>query len=276
MRVNRKNLFAAMALCMAAMGQAGAQDTFCNPLNLEYRFNLETGTYREAADPMVILYQGDYYLFASKSGGYWWSEDFADWHFVAPDKSLDIEKYAPAVWQIGEWMYYTSSESGAIYRSKNPKSGRWYKVCDNPHPWNDPWIFVDDDQRVYAYWGSGESGGISCCELDPDDNFKPLTEDVVCIKTNTEEHGYEVGGDNNESGNPWTEGAAMFKHEGKYYLTYAVPGTQLRSYCDGYYVSDSPMGPFTVGKNSPATFKSRGFVTGVGHGGLFTDKTGRI
>lgn len=276
MRVNRKNLFVAMALWMAAMGQAGAQDTFCNPLNLEYRFNLETGTYREAADPMVVLYQGDYYLFASKSGGYWWSEDFADWHFVAPDKPIDIEKYAPAVWQIGEWMYYTSSESGAIYRSKNPKIGRWYKVCDNPHPWNDPWIFVDDDQRVYAYWGSGESGGISCCELDPDDNFKPLTEDVVCIKTNTEEHGYEVGGDNNEGGNPWTEGAAMFKHEGKYYLTYAVPGTQLRSYCDGYYVSDSPMGPFTVGKNSPATFKSRGFVTGVGHGGLFTDKTGRI
>ena len=67
MRVNRKNLFAAMALWMAAMGQAGAQDTFCNPLNLEYRFNLETGTYREAADPMVILYQGNYCLFASKS-----------------------------------------------------------------------------------------------------------------------------------------------------------------------------------------------------------------
>lgn len=84
-----------MALWMAAMGQAGAQDTFCNPLNLEYRFNLETGTYREAADPMVVLYQGDYYLFASKSGGYWWSEDFADWHFVAPDKPLDIEKSCP-------------------------------------------------------------------------------------------------------------------------------------------------------------------------------------
>ena len=276
MKKNKKKIFAAMVLCMAGILQGEAQTSFCNPLNLEYRFNISDGKYREAADPMVILFQGDYYLFASKSGGYWWSEDFLDWHFVTPNKTLDIEKYAPSVWQIGEWMYYTSSESGAIYRSNNPKSGRWYKVCDNPHPWNDPWIFVDDDGRVYAYWGSGESGGISCCELDPNDSFKPLTEDVVCFGTNTDEHGYEVGGDNNEGGNPWTEGAAMFKHDGKYYLTYAVPGTQLRSYCDGYYVSDSPMGPFTVGKNSPATFKSRGFVTGVGHGGLFTDKAGRV
>lgn len=276
MKKNKKKIFAAMVLCMAGILQGEAQISFCNPLNLEYRFNISDGKYREAADPMVILFQGDYYLFASKSGGYWWSEDFLDWHFVTPNKTLDIEKYAPSVWQIGEWMYYTSSESGAIYRSNNPKSGRWYKVCDNPHPWNDPWIFVDDDGRVYAYWGSGESGGISCCELDPNDSFKPLTEDVVCFGTNTDEHGYEVGGDNNEGGNPWTEGAAMFKHDGKYYLTYAVPGTQLRSYCDGYYVSDSPMGPFTVGKNSPATFKSRGFVTGVGHGGLFTDKAGRV
>lgn len=274
--MKKSDFFAAACLWFAATFSAEAQTTFCNPLNLEYRFNVETGNFREAADPTVILFEGDYYLFASKCGGYWWSEDFLNWTFVTPSKAIDIEKYAPSVWQIGEWMYYTSSENGAIYRSNNPKSGRWYKVCDNPHPWADPWIFVDDDERVYAYFGSGDSGNISCCELDPNNKFKPLTEDVVCFRTDVEENGYEVGGDNNEGGNPWTEGAAMFKHDGKYYLTYATPGTQLRSYCDGYYVSDSPMGPFTVGKNSPATFKSRGFVTGVGHGGLFTDKEGRV
>lgn len=268
--------FAVWAVLAAGAVEAQAQETFCNPLNLEYRFNIETGDYREAADPAVIVFQGDYYIFASKCGGYWWSPDFVNWTFVKPNKAIDIEKYAPSVWQIGDWMYYTSSENGAIYRSHNPKKGTWSKVCDNPHPWYDPWIFVDDDGRVYAYFGCGQNGDISCCELDPDNRFQPISEDVVCIRTNTEEHGYELQGDNNEGGSPWTEGGAMFKHDGKYYLTYATPGTELRTYCDGYYVSDSPMGPFTVGANSPTTFKTLGFVTGVGHGGLFTDKAGRI
>lgn len=272
-----KSLILIAAALSLGAPQAGAQTSFCNPLNLEYRFNLDEGTYREAADPVVIIFDDDYYIFASMSGGYWWSSDFANWTFVEPDGSLgDIELYAPSVWEYNGKLYYTTSTSGDIYCTSNPKKGHWVKYCDNPHEWNDPWIFVDDDERVYAYFGCAENGDISCCELDPSHYYSPLTDDIVCIETNTEENGYEVGGDNNEDGDPWTEGSAMFKYNGKYYLTYATPGTQLQTYCDGYYVSDSPTGPFTRGDNSPCTYKSLGFVTGVGHGGLFTDKAGRV
>jgi xylan 1,4-beta-xylosidase len=253
-----------------------AQQTACNPMNLSYRFSLEDKNYREAADPMVVVYQDTYYLFASKSGGYWWSDDLRVWNFVAADNSIDIERYAPSAWVMNGWLYYTSSSSGDIFRTLDPKSGHWQKVCANPHPWNDPWLFLDDDGRLYAYFGSSEMGTINCCQLDTA-SFKPLTDDVVCISTDTLNNGYERCGDNNLADAPtWTEGSSMLKYKGKYYLTYATPGTQARTYCDGYYVADRPMGPFRLMDNSPLNHKSRGFVTGLGHGGMFVDKQGQL
>jgi hypothetical protein len=41
------------------------QTTICNPLNLGYRFCLDTPSRREAADPVIVVYKGEYYLFAS-------------------------------------------------------------------------------------------------------------------------------------------------------------------------------------------------------------------
>ena len=49
--------------------------TFCNPLNLNYRFMVDAVDAREAADPVIVLFKDDYYLFASRSGGYWTSPD---------------------------------------------------------------------------------------------------------------------------------------------------------------------------------------------------------
>ena len=49
--------------------------TFCNPLNLNYRFMVDAIDAREAADPVIVLFKDDYYLFASRSGGYWTSPD---------------------------------------------------------------------------------------------------------------------------------------------------------------------------------------------------------
>ena len=69
------------------------QKTFCNPVNLNYRFQ---SSYREAADPVMMVYKGKYMLFASHSGGYWYSDDLLDWKFL-PIHSFPITKYAPVV-----------------------------------------------------------------------------------------------------------------------------------------------------------------------------------
>jgi hypothetical protein len=270
----KKTILSALffAICLL---NARADNTFCNPLNIDYRFSIESGaSYREAADPTVVLFQDDYYLFASKSGGYWWSSDFKNWTFVTPT-GLDIEKYAPSVWVIGNVMYYTSSSDGDIYKTTDPKGGVWEYVS-HPSNWADPWVFVDDNGRVYAYYGSASDGAIKGIELDPNNKFAKIGNVVDLIYSNSENNGFEVHGDNNETGLPWTEGASLLKHNNKYYLLYATPGTEKRSYCDAYYVSDSPLGPFTLGQNSPVIRKSLGYVTGTGHGGIFRDKAGKL
>jgi len=74
--------------------------TFCNPLNLNYRFMVDAIDAREAADPVIVLFRDDYYLFASRSGGYWTSPDLRSWTLIVP-QGLDVEGYAPAIGYIG-------------------------------------------------------------------------------------------------------------------------------------------------------------------------------
>ena len=105
--------------------------TFCNPLDLDYRFTLENkgsrNSRREAADPaMVVLSEAfagkpRYLLFASKSGGYWHSPDLLSWTLVEP-KGLPLEDYAPAVVELDGALYFTASFSKALYRTTDPTS----------------------------------------------------------------------------------------------------------------------------------------------------------
>lgn len=77
--------------------------------------------------------------------------------------------------------------------------------------------------------------------------------------------------DNNR---PYIEGAYMTKHNGKYYLQYAGPGTECNVYSDGVYVGDAPLGPFTYQEHNPFSSKPGGFIPAAGHGSTFQDKAG--
>jgi xylan 1,4-beta-xylosidase len=273
---------ASVVLCAAVLIFAGVRQgfgavnplkgTFCNPVNIDYNF---WGNYREAADPAIITFNNEYYLFASHSGGYWWSTDMNDWKFVKPT-GIDINKYAPAPMIIGNTMYYTSSESGYIYKTTDPKGGQWTQVS-RPHDFQDPGLFADDDGKVYCYHNCSANGTIDAVQLDPANNFAVIGTEAKCILSNRQGHGFEVPGDNNENtGNDsWIEGAWMTKYKGTYYLQYAVPGTQWRSYSDGCYTSSSAVGPFTFCQQSPISARHLGFVTGAGHSATFTDLAGK-
>lgn len=78
----------------------------------------------------------------------------------------------------------------------------------------------------------------------------------------------------NSIGKPYIEGAFMTKRGGRYYLQYACPGTEYNVYSDGVYVSDKPLGPFTLQESSPFSSKPGGFITGAGHGSTIADKHG--
>src|SRR5215216_6508 len=80
------------------------QATICNPMNLSYRFCLDTPSRREAADPAMVVYKGEYYLFASKSGGYFHSKDFINWDLITTS-DLPLEDYAPTAVVMDDVLY---------------------------------------------------------------------------------------------------------------------------------------------------------------------------
>ncbi|HEX8016208.1 MAG TPA: family 43 glycosylhydrolase [Flavobacterium sp.] len=251
--------------------------TFCNPMDINYRFqpSVNETYFREAADPLITIYKGKYLLFASHSGGYWYSENMQNWKYI-PIKSLPIEDYAPDVTIKGDTIFYMASKIGLeyIYHTTNPFEDSW-KAKDQMFPisiW-DPHFFRDDDNKLYLYWGCSNFTPIKVVQLN--ENMQPITEPIAVIEHNIEEHGWEVfpsTGKKEKKG--FNEGAWMTKYNNKYYLQYASSGTQFKVYGDGVYKSDSPLGPFKYEPYSPFSYKPGGFISGAGHSSTFQDKYG--
>ena len=252
------------------------QTTICNPVNLSYRFCLDAPSRREAADPTMITFKNEYYLFASKSGGYFHSTDLIHWDLITTT-NLPLEDYAPTVVEMKDTLYFMASKGApvTIYKTADPKSGKW-KIANPAFPIGmiDPDLFVDDDGRLYFYYGCSNVNPLYAVELDPK-TLNPIGKTVEVFNSDIKNLGWERFGDYNEKGDsPWLEGSWMTKHDGKYYLQYAGPGTQFKSYCDGVYVSDKPLGPFKPAAQNPVSAKPEGFIAGAGHSSTFQDKFG--
>ena len=301
---------------------------YCNPLNVDYlyQFNQQgmgqqmgpVQISREAADPSMIYFKGKYYIFASMTLGVWVSEDLAHWENKRLPDNLPFYDYAPDVRVIGDYVYFCASKREEIcnfYRTKNIEEGPYEEIKGSFDFW-DPHQFVDDDGRVYFYWGCANMTPIWGVEMDPE-TMHPKTERVELIHGNWNEVGYERNGEDHcdpplsdealevayekfleaqggqemvanipenlkimmkgfLSNRPYIEGAWMNKHDGKYYLQYACPGTQYNIYADGVYVSDKPLGPYKLAKNNPFSYKLGGFIPGAGHGSTMEDATGSL
>lgn len=254
--------------------------TVCNPVNISYRFGLELPSRREAADPTVVRFKDRYFLFASKSGGYWHSQDLVEWTFIETNQ-IPTEEYAPTVIEIKGTLYFlaSSNEKSTIYKTTDPLSGQWSIAVDQLElPVWDPAFFLDEDNRLYLYWGCSNTNPIYGVEVDYKNNFSFLGKPTELFSANTGIYGWEVPGDYNTLVNqaPWIEGAWVNKHKGRYYLQYAGPGTEFKSYSDAVYMSDTPLGPFTSQLHNPFAYKPEGFAAGAGHGSTFADEYGNL
>jgi xylan 1,4-beta-xylosidase len=271
-------IFSAHNFCKPAHKEVAVklQTTICNPLNLNYRFCLDDPSRREAADPAIVLFKGEYYLFASKSGGYWHSSNLIEWNLILTS-DLPLEDYAPAAVSIGDTMYFMASGKSPvhIFKTSDPRSGRWQAANSSfSIGMTDPDLFLDNDGRLYFYYGCSDTNPIYGVELDPK-SLDPVGSPVECFNSDVNNYGWERKGDyNNLSGRPWIEGAWMTRFKDKYYLQYAAPGTEFKSYCDGVYMSDKPLGPFTLAQSNPFSYKPEGFIAGAGHSSTFQDKYG--
>lgn len=249
--------------------------TYCNPLNLDYTYpfhNSHLGkSYRSGADPAVVEFRGEYYMFVTRSWGYWHSKDLLNWDFITPEKWYFEGCNAPAAHNYKDSILYVcGNPSGAmsILYTDNPKRGDWKAVPSVLHDLQDPALFIDDDERAYMYWGSSNRWPIRGKELDMKNKFLPIAkkpDSLLFLRPDI--HGWERFGENHTSDiKPFIEGAWMTKHNGKYYLQYAAPGTQFNVYGDGVYVGKSPLGPFLYAAHNPFCYKPGGFATGAGHG----------
>lgn len=264
---------------------------YCNPLNVNYRYQVpkklqdaQPGpVWREAADPSMIYFKGSYYIFASMTLGVWVSKDLANWENHPLPEELPLYDYAPDVRVMGDHVYFCASrmmQNCDRYRTKDILNGPYEKLPGNFSFW-DPNLFIDDDDRVYFYWGCSSEDPIYGTELDPE-TMLPKGETKSLISGNPQERGYErVGEDNSinargKEDRPFIEGAWMDKHDGKYYLQYAFAGTEYNTYGDGVYVGNGPLGPFTPQKNNPYSYHPGGFLPGAGHGSTMEDISGNF
>jgi xylan 1,4-beta-xylosidase len=262
--------------------------TFCNPVNISYNFEpynnntINGGSFRSSADPMGLVYKGQYYLFSTNQGGFHYSKDLVNWNFVSASfqrKPTDDDLCAPAAFVSGDTLFYVGCtyEGLPVWYTTQPQTGRFKRYIEkNTLPTWDPYIFKDDDGRLYLYYGSSNEYPLKAVEIDTRDFF-PISKIHDALKLYPKEHGWERFGMNNDDSTtlaPFMEGAFMTKHNNKYYLQYGAPGTEFKVYADGVYVSDSPLGPFTYQRHNPMSYKPGGYVQGSGHGGTFKDLLG--
>jgi hypothetical protein len=277
-------LIALLLLCVQLIAQK-KQLTYCNPINLDYGYtpipNFATqGKHRATADPVIVNYKGDYYLFSTNQWGYWWSSDLSNWNFVSksflrPEHKVYDDLCAPSVWIQGDTMLVfgsTYARNFPIWMSTNPKGNDWKEVVENFDigGW-DPAHFVDDDGRLYMYNGSSNVYPLYGVELNRK-TFEPIGTRKELLLLRPDRYGWQRFGEHldNTFLDPFMEGAWVTKHNNKYYLQYGAPATEFSGYADGVAIGTTPLGPFEH-QSLPLSWKAGGFARGAGHGATFQD-----
>ncbi|MBO4909970.1 MAG: family 43 glycosylhydrolase [Lachnospiraceae bacterium] len=186
-------------------------------------------------------------------------DDLTDWkcHGVAYETHYDSILYAPDVVKRGDTYYmYAAEKKGSLVVVASSKTP--YGPFENPAETKlgfDPGVLVDDDNRVYAYWG----GCAAPCYI------AELEDDMATIK-----EGSLVENPMGHSTCPWDpkddghislidaffEASSPRKVLGKYVYIYSkryerpVPELGVFEPCNGflsYKFSDTPFGPFRDG-----------------------------
>ncbi len=281
-----KKILTLLVILFVALSCDSQQKTYCNPINIDYGYTpipnfSQWGRHRATADPVIVNYKGDYYLFSTNQWGYWWSSDMLNWNFISKkflrpwNAGVYDELCAPGVGIVGDTMLVfgsTYTSKFTLWMSTNPKANEWKPLVDSFEigGW-DPSFFTDTDGRLYMYNGSSNKFPMYGIELNRK-TFQPIGTRKEMYVLEPWRFGWQRFGEHMDNTflDPFIEGSHMTKYKDKYYLQYGAPGTEFSGYADGLLVGDGPLGPFEA-QSDPLSFKLGGFVRGAGHGATFQD-----
>ena len=239
------------------------------------------------ADPAIFYSSGIYYLYGTVEGNsgigfkVYVSKDQKNWQ----EKGYALKKgesfgekgfWAPQVFERNGkfYMAYVADERIAIAQSDNP-SGPFVqskiKMLEAPVKQIDPFVFQDDDGKVYLYHVRLQQGNrLFVAEMNPD--LSEIIPETLRECINASE-GWE---NTAKSGWPVAEGPTVLKRKGLYYLFYTANDFRNPDYAVGYATSNNPLGPWKKFEGNPILSRKNIDAYGTGHGDFFNDKRGGL
>lgn len=236
-------------------------------------------------DPTIFTDKGKYYLYGTGSPDgfpFYESVDLKRWKaathlaFNRGDGYGTQGFWAPQVFlhKGTYYMAYTANEQLAIAKSDSPagpfKQDSVYALSGTGKQ-IDPFIFFDDDGKIYLYHVKLQHGNrIFVAEMKPDlSDVIPGTE-KECIS------GTEPWENTAKTDWPVTEGPTVFKRKGIYYLVYSANDFRNKDYAVGYATATSPRGPWKKYAQSPIISRHNIRQNGTGHGDILMDNSGNL
>ena len=130
--------------------------TYINPLDIDYTYmvynSARNQSYRSGADPAVIEFKGEYYMFVTRSFGYWHSTDLVNWKFIKPQQWFFEGSNAPTAFNYKDSLVYFAGDPagyGSILYTDDPKKGLWTPTASISNNIQDSELFIDDDGKSY-------------------------------------------------------------------------------------------------------------------------------
>jgi beta-xylosidase len=234
-------------------------------------------------DPLVLQYEGKYYLYGSAGappGGFRYFESTDLVHWQARDgKIWQPAGGAPEVrfYQGKFYMTYSASPKGTgglrmgiaiSEKPEGPYRDLYFPWFDEGYGAIDSDLFVDDDGFPYLFFsrngnmpGFNLGGTLYAVALTKDLKLKDKPKEIL-----TPDQPWEMILEHNH----WClEGPYVFRHAGKYYMTYSANDTFRPGYAVGYAVADKPLGPWVKAKENPILKDTpEAGIAGPGHNSI--------
>jgi len=219
------------------------------------------------ADPNAVIFDDTYYVYPTSDKADWLTTDFSAWsskdlvYWQNEGIVLDVTKdltwarlrgWAPAmVRRDGTYYFYFSADEKIGVATNGGATGRFADALGHPlvapsaaYPGQviDPYVFIDDDDQAYLYYGQGNLYAYR------------LNRDLISVD----------GPPLNLTPAHFNEGVFVIKRQGTYYFMWSQNDARDVEYQVAYGTSASPLGPIEIGTDN-VILRRHGRALGTGH-----------